>query len=636
MPADKTVAATTFSAPPPAPLPLMETLQLQLTRQGVDRDQSPRITVRPSPDRSPPAPARPAWEHLPNIEVDQPNSDLRVQQLLGQGGMGQVQSAHQRSLNREVALKTLLPGKRSGMVIQALLREAELVGQLDHPNIIPVHALGRDPHLGPLMVMKRVEGTSWEQLLAQKQPGELDQHLDILMSVCNAVAFAHSRGILHRDIKPSNVMVGSFGQVYLLDWGVALPLHRRDQEPNDAVAGSPAYMAPEMLHGPRLVDERTDVFLLGATLHEVLTGQTRHTPSSLFDCMMQLMRLQPFAYGPEIPAGLAAICNKACAPLPEDRYGSVTELQEAIVEYRARRASRAITQTAQAHLEALERELRHQDSDPVTRQRLFESSRAGFRDALASWPENEPALQGLERLHRAMVRQHLEAGNAVGARALLEEAGIREEALLRDLEALEEKLQAQAQAQQELDSMRSELRMFGQNWGRSISAVFSAFLWLGLLLGTSWGQQRGYLPTDRLSGVYFSLMWLVVLALMRWALRAPLAENRIFGQFMTLATLMPIMVLCNHLLTFVDGRTLEQAIPINFLLVAFTAGVSALFLERSLLAHCVLLVLAGFAGAWWPQHALTLAAALAFTSNLWFGWLMRPTRSQSPSPAQEA
>src|SRR5262249_35011988 len=151
--------------------------------------------------------------------------------------------------------------------------------------------------------MKHVEGVSWRDLLRDGAhpawakvgaPGEdrLVSHLQILMQVCNAVEFAHRRGLIHRDIKPANVMVGEFGEVYLLDWGIAARtgilaeasshLGESGAEPTPRMLGTPAYMAPEMLSrkvGP--IDERTDVYLLGATLHEVLTGRPRHVGSTL-------------------------------------------------------------------------------------------------------------------------------------------------------------------------------------------------------------------------------------------------------------------------------------------------------------------------------------------------------------------
>ena len=188
--------------------------------------------------------------------------------------------AEQRSLAREVAIKTVKDhaGERAR---DALCDEAVVTGLLEHPNVIPVHALGCDSEGRPLLVMKRVEGVAWRDLLrdpehpawathAAAPEDRLAFHLDVLADVSQAAAFAHSRRIVHRDIKPENVMIGEFGEVYLLDWGLAVTAGR-ELEPGTLV-GTPAYMAPEMVGGGR-VDGRTDVYLLGATLHEVLTGR---------------------------------------------------------------------------------------------------------------------------------------------------------------------------------------------------------------------------------------------------------------------------------------------------------------------------------------------------------------------------
>ena len=147
--------------------------------------------------------------------------------------------------------------------------------------MVPVYDLGLDESGAPFIVMKHNEGDHWLKLLGDDEalkkhaPGRerLDAHLAILVQVCNAVHFAHSRGVIHRDLKPENVMVGSFGEVYLVDWGVATK-----PGPVTQIAGTPAYMAPEMLGGDGAeISPRTDVYLLGAVLYEILAGRAPHT-----------------------------------------------------------------------------------------------------------------------------------------------------------------------------------------------------------------------------------------------------------------------------------------------------------------------------------------------------------------------
>jgi serine/threonine-protein kinase len=167
--------------------------------------------------------------------------------------MGVVDAVWQRSLDREVAIKRLV-AKPNRTHVEALLAEAGMMGRLEHPNIVPVHALGACPNRGPLLVMKRVRGIAWSELLKDPEhpawgahvEDRLDRNLEILVAICNACHFAHSRGIIHRDIKPQNVMVGDYGEVYLMDWGIATTA---ESPPSSEVLGSPAYMAPELALG---------------------------------------------------------------------------------------------------------------------------------------------------------------------------------------------------------------------------------------------------------------------------------------------------------------------------------------------------------------------------------------------------
>jgi serine/threonine-protein kinase len=249
-------------------------------------------------------------------------------ELLGRGGMATVWSASQRALGREVAIKRASDAA-DGVAERLLLREAAIAGQLEHPNIVPIHQLLVDAR-GPAVVMKRISGKSWDALI--EDPGvTLDQHLVVFLQTLNAVGFAHSRGVIHRDIKPQNVMIGSYGEVYLLDWGVA---KRKQDAPSDEIVGTPCYMAPEMAEG--LADERTDIFLLGATLHEVLVGTPRHAGEGALDVLYAAMYVEPFAYPHSVPAELAELCNRACARAPEARLQDVEALRRAVSLYRER------------------------------------------------------------------------------------------------------------------------------------------------------------------------------------------------------------------------------------------------------------------------------------------------------------
>ena len=169
--------------------------------------------------------------------------DLVVTGLLGEGGMGRVLLAHQASLGRDVAVK-VPRGNASQGTINALVSEAKTTGGLEHPGVIPVYSLASDAQGHPALVMKRVDGVSWSMLLRSSDDpawdrlgsgggDRVDAHVELLRQVCNAIAYAHRKGVLHRDIKPSNVLIGEFGEVYVADWGIAI---RKVEPPRGAQA----------------------------------------------------------------------------------------------------------------------------------------------------------------------------------------------------------------------------------------------------------------------------------------------------------------------------------------------------------------------------------------------------------------
>ncbi|HEX6243911.1 MAG TPA: serine/threonine-protein kinase, partial [Polyangiales bacterium] len=323
---------------------------------------------------------------------------FELREEIGRGGMATVWSATQHALGREVAVKRV-SDPRDAEAEQLLLREAMVAGQLEHPNIVPVHQLVMDAR-GAAVVMKRIAGRSWSSLI-EDPAVTLETHLTVLLQTLNAVGFAHSRGVLHRDIKPENVMIGAWGEVYLLDWGVA---KLADDPASATVVGTPCYMAPEMADGQ--ADERTDVFLLGATLHEVLTGLPRHAGEGALDVLYAAMYVEPYRYPPEVPGELAEICNRACARLPTDRFPNVAALREAVQRFQEHRAANALTDTTaplSARLQVWTAAGAGAASDYAGVQRLFGEIRLGFEAALRIWPESPGARGGLSRCVAAMV-----------------------------------------------------------------------------------------------------------------------------------------------------------------------------------------------------------------------------------------
>ena len=224
---------------------------------------------------------------------------------LGRGGMGVVYAARDRSLDREVAVKVLDAAGDHDDAAARLRAEAQILGRLEHPGVVPVHDVGTLPDGRVFYVMTRVRGVRLDEALgADASTGE---RLEVFLRICDAVSFAHAQGIVHRDLKPANVMLGRFGEVLVMDWGVAkvLDASRKDE----AVVGTPGYMAPEQSAGDVSgVDARADVFALGV----ILQGMLSESPAK----------------------ALAAIAKRAQAPALAERYPSVEALARDVGRFR--------------------------------------------------------------------------------------------------------------------------------------------------------------------------------------------------------------------------------------------------------------------------------------------------------------
>ncbi|MDI1450258.1 serine/threonine-protein kinase [Polyangium sp. 6x1] len=423
--------------------------------------------------------------------LSSPGVDLTLVRQLGQGGMGAVYLAHQRSLARHVAVK--IPhddAPRSASL--AIIREGQVAGALEHPNIVPVHALGLDDTGRPILVIKRIEGVAWSELLADPShafwarasfgaDARLVAHLEILMQVCNALHFAHTRGFVHRDMKPDNVMVGEFGEVYLLDWGVARKIDTTEGKEPEPLVGTPAYMAPEMACGaPHEIDARTDVYLLGATLHEILTGNPPHARPSLYDALLAASAAAPRDYPPESPDELVALCNAALARDRDERPPSAAAFRERVADFLRHRSSLGIAHAASERLAALEEAIGEGGPDLVASAEILgglSECRFGFLQALREWPDNTRAKEGLARSLARLVEREIVLENPTNARALLD----RMEGDRAALEARVAALEASLEERRRLERRAAEMdKQMDSNVGRRARTLFiSAVVGLG-------------------------------------------------------------------------------------------------------------------------------------------------------------
>jgi serine/threonine protein kinase/formylglycine-generating enzyme required for sulfatase activity len=282
---------------------------------------------------------------------------------LGRGGMGAVFSTVDQDVRRKVAMKVMLPTtSTSPSHIKRFLEEAQITGQLEHPNIVPVHEVGINEDSNIYFTMKMVRGENLDDVLDRLSQGKADYRqkyslgvlLQIFMKVCDAIGYAHAKGVLHRDLKPENLMVGDFGEVLVMDWGLAKVLGREDVTAGEAAAaepatpyhtmegqvmGTPAYMSPEQAYGKiSELDERSDIFSLGGILYKILTFQAPYRGKNAREALEKARKRQlqpPDLRSPEskIPVELTAICMKAMARQKDDRYGSAEELKDDIQRY---------------------------------------------------------------------------------------------------------------------------------------------------------------------------------------------------------------------------------------------------------------------------------------------------------------
>ncbi|NNE01416.1 MAG: serine/threonine protein kinase [Pirellulaceae bacterium] len=285
---------------------------------------------------------------------------------MARGGNGLLRAAFDPITGRVVAIKSLLPeSARDRGERRRLLREARVTAQLQHPNTVPVYDIGDDVVEGVYFVMKRISGENFFQILKRIARGDestiaaypMTRRLDIIADACQALAYAHARGVIHRDVKPENIWVGNFGEVILLDWGVAKvwghsdhnePIRVSVLKPDDGVEsqlgtltgggqrpGTPLYMSPEQVEGNRSLDERTDIFSVGVCLYEMLALREPFRGANIdetFDNIKNKDVPPPSKRSPDrgIPRAADTVVMRAIQKHPSYRYQSMRDMIAAI------------------------------------------------------------------------------------------------------------------------------------------------------------------------------------------------------------------------------------------------------------------------------------------------------------------
>ena len=353
----------------PAPVEVPPTWPLPSIDDSQDPLSERLDPIEPGPTRpmqgafpSPATPAEQATTAAPQGRTTIPArlGRLETRGELGRGGMGVVLEARDPELRRVVAVKVIgNPRNVTSAHLSRFVAEAQITSQLSHPNIVPVHDLGYTDDGEIFFVMKKVEGRSLREVLYGLRKRTLDDAAEwtlrrllvVFLQVCNAVAYAHDRGVLHRDLKPENIMLGPFGETLVMDWGVARVIGDTTEDPDGAdvveritlaptmagvAVGTPGYMSPEQANGdlPAL-DARSDIWSLGAILYEILTWRRAYTGDSLYALLWASSHGLPEdprlrAPGKQIPDEIADVCLVALQPDPDARYSTATELADAV------------------------------------------------------------------------------------------------------------------------------------------------------------------------------------------------------------------------------------------------------------------------------------------------------------------
>ncbi len=354
-----------------------------------------------------------------------PKADFKLVKVLGEGGMGIVYVAKQQSLGREVVFKTLkaMPDAQAsklkasgtyGSVIKhrsdMFVSEAVVTADLFHPNIIPIYEMAEAPDGSMFYTMKWVRGEGWHNRIKDMT---IEENIEVLMKVSDAMAFAHSRNIVNRDLKPENVMLGGFGETIVLDWGLALPFGEgKGRLPLATTAGlgsgTPAYMPPELIAGPlNKIGPACDIYLLGAMLFEAVTGKPPHDfassqskTQSAGAKMAEIRRIvvENIIRETEHAGELIDIAKKAMATKAEDRYPTVVDFQNAIREYQKHAASRSLVERAKELTKVSEpvtTETKPAADAPALGYSNYQNALALYNESLREWPGNHHAREGL-------------------------------------------------------------------------------------------------------------------------------------------------------------------------------------------------------------------------------------------------
>jgi serine/threonine-protein kinase len=570
-------------------------------------------------------------EELPVLLEEAERRELEVLEPLGEGGMANITLAEQLPLDREVALKRARgqsgPTGDTRDPVTMLLHEAWVTGKLEHPNIVPVYRLGRDEDGSPIIVMKRIEGVTWRELMeGAEHPGgdqgdPLDLGLDILVEVCQAVEYAHDHGILHRDIKPDNVMVGAFGEVYVLDWGLAVGL---DEDPEGRIpslaevstpAGTPGYMAPEMVgEDVGELGVHTDVYLLGAVLYEMLTGDPPHLGETAFEMMMHAWESEGPEFKEDVPQRLAAICRRAMAKLPDERFESVGQMRRELVDFQRHRESLQMVERARERLtdfrEMIERGRADGDVDSTELHEVFAECRFGFEQALEIDSGNQAARDGLQVLLSKMAAWEIDQGGYQAASMLINDLPQPDPDLEEALAELEREIESREKDVQELREVKREHDVERGRAARSVFVLKLGLFWTLFaslpfaaewMLATDFGK-AAHLLQSALIGLF--------IASGIYIYREDMFQNIANQKMVMTVVITYLLELGARIVGIHNGLPMQLILSFEGFMSALGTGVLALTIDERIFWASGIFALGSLAGGLLPQYALIINGSM--------------------------
>lgn len=543
--------------------------------------------------------------------------DLDLGATISRGPKGWVRKARQPSLDRTVAIKTVDPDHAGSASVEALLREALIAGRLDHPHIVPIHAIGNSERYGPFIVKKHVDGTPWGEWLSSQprravhSERDLRDALGIFLAVCQAIEYAHSRRVVHRNIHPDHVMLGDFGEVYVTDWHEAMLVGEDGAEQRRAVVGRPEARAPEIEAPLAEATESSDVYMLGATLCYVLTGSWSHAED------------HDERQGARLPQELAHIVATACARRSMRRYTGVSALREAVSGYLARLAAIETLRYARHKHDQLDERPADAARWPATRKALAEI-RYAYQEVLRQWPESRAARQGLREIRIAQARLALDEGNVAGAHTVVEGLEDAPSGLLDRIAEAERLVSERDDALAELAEIRAAQELRGQRERSGLSlAVGLGNLVAGVGMGLL--DRTGVLPLTPWVLASVTAIIGTIGVITRWHVRNThildsALYRKLWASFETLNWLSTGATLALAAV----GMTMAQIWVVIGLLGTGIGVVMAMTVDRAFYSNALAGGFITFLIAFHPTYAPEFVGSGYFVASAVIAWRLRP------------